>query len=320
MAKKQDFYQLLGVSKTATADEIKKAYKALARKHHPDLNPGDKSAEEKFKAISEAYSVLGDEKARAQYDRTGTTGPMPDFGGAGGPGGIHWEDVLKNFDQRQAARGGGPGASGAGFGFEDIFGELFGGGMGGGRRGGRRAQAGHDVEVEVELPFMTALRGGTMPIKVDIGGRVEAIQLKVPPGTRDAARIRIPGKGQSGLGGGPNGDLFLIAKVLPHAFLRRDGDDLHLDVPVTFAEAALGGRIEVPTLHGKKTLKLGPGTQGGQKIRISGEGAPRKDGGSGDFYVHVNVAVPKNLDEHGQKLVRELDSRASMDPRAGLEL
>ncbi len=307
---KPDFYEVLGVSKTASADDIKKAYKKLARKYHPDLNPGNKAAEEKFKAISEAYSVLGDEEKRKQYDRFGTTGPMPDmeWATAGGGAGVDWAEVLRNFGQQQ--RGAGPQQPGAGgFGFEDLFGDLFGGAR---RAGGPRRRAGQDVEVEVDVPFSLAVLGGTRPIQVDIGGRVESIHLKVPAGVKDGARIKIAGKGAGG------GDLYLIARVKPHPFLTRDGDDLQMDLPVTFAEAALGASVEVPTLRGTKKLKIPPGTQGGQKVRVAGEGVQRKEG-AGDLYVRLNVVVPKNLDAESERLVKELDQRTKADPRAGMD-
>src|SRR5688500_6333385 len=190
---KPDFYEVLGVEKTATADEIKKAYKKLARKYHPDLNPGNKAAEEKFKAVSEAYSILGDEEKRKQYDRFGSAGPLPDmeWATAGGAAGVDWSEVLKNFGQQQ-----GRGSQSQGFGFEDLFGDLFGGGP---RRGGpppRRPRGGADVEVEVEGPFTLAVLGGSRPIQVDINGRVEQIHRKVPAGVKDGSRIRISGKGE----------------------------------------------------------------------------------------------------------------------------
>lgn len=320
-SKKPDYYEVLGVPRTATADEVKKAYKKLARKYHPDLNPGNKAAEEKFKQISEAYSVLGDEEKRRKYDRFGTA-DVPDWATAGagaGPGGgagPDWAEILRNFEAR-----GGPtatGGAGGGFAFEDLFGDLFGGAA---RRAGRRPRGGvpgDDVEVEVEIPFSVAVLGGTRPVSVGFDGRTEQISMKVPPGVRDGARVRIAGKGMPGRGGGADGDLYLKAKVRPHPFLTRDGDDLHLDVPVTFAEAALGATVEVPTLRGTKRLKVPPGTQGGQKIRIGGEGVPTKHG-TGDLYVHIQVAVPRSLDADAQRLVRELDGRAPLEPRRELE-
>ena len=320
--KKQDFYEVLGVARTATAEEIKKAYKNLARKYHPDLNPGNKAAEEKFKLVSEANSVLSDEKKRAAYDRFGNAEGMPnvDWGTAGGAsGGVPWEEILRNFDARGAARGG-AGAPQGGFGFEDIFGDLFGGGRRAGAAGAKRGQAGHDVEVSVEIPFLSAVQGGARDISVDVGGKVEQVHLKIPAGMKDGARIRLPGRGEPGRGGGPAGDLLIIAKVLSHHLLSRDGDDLHLDVPVTAFEAMLGAAIDVPTLKGTKKLKIPAGTQGGQKIRIAGEGVPRKDGGAGDLYVHLKIVVPKHLDDSAQELARRLDEKAKMEnPRAGLD-
>lgn len=316
---KPDFYETLGVAKTASADEIKKAYKKLARKYHPDLNPGNKAAEDKFKSISEAYSVLSDEKKRTQYDRFGSADVPPGFEWAGaGAGGqnVDWQEIFKNMDARQGGRGAAGGGAQGGFGFEDMLGDLFGAR---GRRGRSRGMAGSDVEVAVELPFLVAVQGGTRQITVEIEGRREQIQLKVPPGLKDGARIRIAGRGGPGMDGGPNGDLFIVAKVQPHPVIKRDGDDLHIDVPVTFAEASLGATIEVPTLSGKKKLKIPAGTQGGQKIRIAGEGVKHKDGTTGDFYVHIQIAIPKSLDPEAQKLVKELEDKAPLDPRADLE-
>lgn len=321
MAKKTDYYEVLGVPRTATADEIKKAYKKLARKFHPDLNPGNKAAEEKFKQISEAYSVLGDEEKRKKYDRFGTA-DVPDwatagagaggFAGGGPPGGTDWSEILRNFDRGRGS------ASTGGFQFEDLFGDLFGGGAR--RRGGApRGEPGDDVEVEVDVPLSMAVLGGTRPVSVGFDGRHETIQMKVPAGLKDGARLRIPGKGMPGRGGGSDGDLYLKARIKSHPFVKRDGDDLHMDVPVTLGEAALGATIDVPTFRGTKRLKIPAGTQGGQKIRIAGEGVPRKDGSAGDLYVHVNVAVPKNLDADSQRLVRDLDARTGLDPRKSLE-
>lgn len=315
MAKKPDFYEVLGVPRTATADEIKKAYKKLARKFHPDLNPGNKAAEEKFKALSEAYSILGDDEKRAKYDRFGTA-DVPDWAtaGAGAPGGEpDWAEILRNAERRQG------GADAGGFGFEDLFGDLFGGRA---RPGGPRARGvpGADVEVEVEIPFSMAILGGSRPVSVDLDGRIEQIAMKVPPGLKHGARVRIPGKGMPGRQGGPPGDLYLKASVRPHPLLRREDDDLHIDVPVTFAEAALGATIDLPTLRGTKRLKIPPGTQGGQKIRIAGEGVPGKTKTeAGDLYVHIQIAVPKTLDAASQKLVRDLDARTTLDPRRELE-
>lgn len=322
MAKKPDFYEVLGVPRTATADEIKKAYKKLARKYHPDLNPGNKSAEEKFKALSEAYTVIGDEEKRAKYDRFGTA-DVPDWATAGaaggGPGGQpDWAEILRNAERRQGGAGAGADAGG-GFGFEDLFGDLF-SGRAGTRPGGprTRGQAGADVEVEVDIPFSMAILGGTRPVSIDLDGRIEQISMKVPPGLKHGARVRISGKGMPGRSGGPTGDLYLKANVRPHPLLRREEDDLHIDVPVTFAEAALGATIDLPTLRGTKRLKIPAGTQGGQKIRIGGEGVQGKDG-SGDLYVHIQIAVPKALDADGQKLVKELDAKTKLEPRRELD-
>lgn len=318
MAKKADYYSVLQVPRTATADEIKKSYKKLARKYHPDLNQGDKAAEEKFKQISEAYSILGDDEKRKKYDRFGTA-DVPDWATAGagagaGGGQPDWAEILRNVERRQS----GAGAETGGFGFEDLFGELF-GGMRGGRAGRARGAPGADVEVEVEIAFSVAILGGSIPVSVAFEQRKEQISMKVPPGLKDGVRVRIPGKGMSGRGGGPAGDLYVKAKVLPHPLLQREGDDLHIHVPVTYSEAALGAAIDVPTLRGKKRLRIPAGTQGGQKIRVAGEGVQSKDA-HGDLYVHIQIAVPKSLDAESQKLVKDLDSRARLEPRRDLDL
>ncbi len=319
-----DYYETLGVPRTATAEQIKKAYKKLARKYHPDLNPGNKAAEERFKRISEAYSILGDDEKRSKYDRFGTAdAPNIDWAsaarGAGFGGTPEWAEILRNFETRTARPGAGRPAGGptGGFGFggfEEVFADLF------GTRRGRRKEsaAGRDVEVEVEIPFLLAVKGGVRAVAVDVEGRREQIHLKIPPGLKDGTRLKIPGRGAEAEPGGARGDLYLKAKIAPHDVLRREDDDLHFDLPVTFAEVALGATIEVPTLGGLRRLKIPAGTQGGQRLRIAGEGVPRRDGTKGDLYVQLQIVVPKELDAESRRRVQEVDRAHPLDPRAGL--
>ncbi len=399
MAKK-DFYEVLGVKRGASAEEIKKAYRKLAKEHHPDCNAGDKCAEDKFKEISEAYQVLSDKEKRREYDMFGHVGPgAPPPGGGGwapgpgggqsytwsaGPGGVNFnvEDLF----------GGGQGMGGADIG--DIFSEIFGGA---GKRGGRRAdfrgspfgggfdmgpQPGRDVEANITISFDDAMKGGVHGFTLNRNGRCptcsgtgknksgksrtcsacngagrrqvangganvnvvcsacqgtgqvylepcpgcagsgkksgpETISVKIPPGVKHGGRLRVPGKGEEGPDGRA-GDLFLIINVSPHKYFRREGDDLHIDLPVTFTEAALGAKVEVPTLEGKASLKIPAGTQGGAVLRMKGKGAPHpKSRGQGDLYVHLKVAVPKKTDKKTRQLLNELKDREE-DPREGM--
>jgi molecular chaperone DnaJ len=403
MTKKRDYYDVLGVKKSASQDEIKKAYKKLARKYHPDCNQDDKSCEDKFKEVSEAYATLSDPEKRKQYDMFGHVGQgaapggygdwAPGPGGgrtytwtSGGPGGaeVNLEDIF----------GGGAGGGMGGGGIGDLFSELFGGA---GRRGGRRVdfgggspygqdfdigpQPGRNVEAELNISFDDAIKGGTHRFSIQKNGvcpscsgtgrnksgssrecaacggagkrqvanadanfnvvcqacggsgkvytepcpecrgsghssGVENITVKIPAGVKDGGRLRVPGKGETGPDG-RRGDLFLRIKVAPHRYFRREGNDLHLDLPVTFTEATLGAKIEVPTLDGKATLKVPAGTRNGAQLRLKGKGAPNpKRSGNGDLYVHVQVDVPQRVDSKTRKLLQEL-ADLEPDPRAG---
>jgi molecular chaperone DnaJ len=374
---KTDYYELLGVPRKAPVKEIRAAYRKLARKYHPDLNPGDKSAEEKFKQIQEAYEVLSDTKKRQMYDQFGFNvpgpggGPPPGGGQGGSPEDIHFD--FGGFDF-----GGGGGAAGGGTSFRDLFSQFF--------RGGGAAQAaqeedqGTDLEYQIDISFAEAMRGtvkkitftrldvcnvchgaGFMPgdekvcptcggsgqvtqvsgkmrfqvtcsrcggagrlhtICRNCGGegrvpRVEALDVRIPPGAQTGSRVRVAGRGNAGMHGGPPGDLYIIMKVEPHAFFERRGDDLYTVVPVTVTEASLGAKVEVPTIDGRAQVRIPPGTNCGKKLRLREKGAPsaRHAGKRGDQIVEVQVVVPKPEDERVRNLLKELSKVDHEDPR-----
>jgi molecular chaperone DnaJ len=364
----KDFYAVLGVSKTASTDEIKKAYRKLARQLHPDHNPGNTDAEERFKAVSEAYDVLSDDKRRREYDEmralfgSGAFRRNARASGAGTP-----FDLSDLFSGAGTPPGGG-GSPGdrrfGGAGFTDLFSSIFSGGA------GRRGARGRDVEAEVALSFVDAVRGVTLPLTLRAPGvcdtchgsgaapgsqprtcpkchglglvtsnqgafsfsepcrecqgvgtvvddkcpecrgtggvtKTRTLNVRIPLGVSDGQRIRLAGKGEPGERGGPPGDLYVLVKVLPHEFFGRSGDDLTLTVPVTIAEATLGADLRVPTLDGTVTLRVPPGTPSARTLRVRGKGAPRRDGGTGDLLVTVEIEMPKNLSEQARKALEE---------------
>ena len=408
---KKDYYEILGVKKSATADEIRKAFRKLARKYHPDVNPGDKAAEEKFKALSEANDVLSDPKKRKIYDQVGfysdnidpaaaeayARGGATGAGGFGGfpggapgstqPGGegVHFDfggfdfsDLMDNA--RRSGRASGAGTSGGSF--RDIFSSMFGGGRGAASAAETGPIPGSDLEYQVNVPFWTAIRGGVMRLNItrqdvcgnchgtgyiespgkctecngtgqvtQTGGRMkfnvpcpscqgtgknistcpvchgegtvsrtDPIEVRIKPGTRDGQRIRLAGKGNAGARGGAAGDLYVIIRIDPHPVFRRDGDDIYITVPVSASEAALGAKIEVPTIDGRALLKIPPGTQPGQKLRLREKGVPSatQEGERGDEIVEVTVRVPMPRDERTKELLRELSKLNPEDPRAEL--
>ncbi len=371
MAAAKDFYEILGVGRNATADEIKAAYRKLARKHHPDLNPGNKAAEEKFKEINEAYAVLSDPKKREQYNRGPEKFEWPGAGewAGGGRGGYPGYGA-----------GAGPGYGGApgggfeyDFGFGDIFSELFGGG--GRERGVPRRGA--DLYTEMEVTFKEAFGGTTRPISIsretvcpqcggigssevkkcarckgtgklqtkkgffstvqacpECGGTgqkvlkvcpscrgsgkkvsAEAVSVKIPAGVDNGSMLRLRGLGNAGEGGGPAGDLRIKIRVQPHPFFKRDGENVYVAVPVTVGEAALGGKIEVPTPDGKAIMKLPAGTGGGQRFKLKGKGFTSPKGGRGNLYVDINIVLPRDIDERARAALSELEAAYGENPR-----
>lgn len=360
----KDPYKALGVDKKASQDEIKKAYRKLARQYHPDKNPGDAAAEERFKEVQGAYDTLGDPDKRKQYDQGGGI-----FGGAGG------------FDPGQFRQGFG--------GFGDILSDLFGGGgmgaPGGARRGRPQPERGRDLETEVSLSFQQAMEGGQVPISVPVsapcatchgtgarpgttpsvcprcqgrgvisegggalfsisqpcpqcGGtgteikdpcptcsgsgqtrQVKRYRVNIPPGVRDGSRVRLAGKGEPGLRGGPPGDLYVVTRVAESPVFKRKGDNVEVEVPVTIVEAIRGATIEVPTLNGRKKIRVPPGTQHDTVQRLRGEGPPKLSGrGRGDIHYRLQVDVPNSLSKEQQEAVDELANVMNGNPREQL--
>jgi curved DNA-binding protein len=312
----QDYYKTLGVDKKASAAQIKKAYRKLARQYHPDMNPGDKKAEERFKQINEAYEVLSDAERRRKYDQLGTDYQRYQRTG-GDPSGFDWSQWMGGSQP-----GGQPGGvrveySGnlddlfGGGGFSDFFSSIFGGANAGAgqdafrRAGTRSAQGvrGQDFEQEVEITLEEAFAGTSRVLSKD-GQRIE---VKIPAGARTGSKVRLAGQGTSGIGG-PAGDLFLVVKVLPHAVFERDGDDLRCELPLDLYTAVLGGEAVVHTLGGDVKLKIPPETQSGRTIRLAGQGMPhlRESKTRGDLWVKVRVTIPQHLSKREQELFQEL--------------
>src|SRR4026209_1160381 len=387
MAAKQDYYEVLGIKRDAKPDEIKKAYRRLARKYHPDVNPGDKAAEERFKAMSEAHDVLSDPNKRSVYDRFGQYSEnLADAAarGAGGPAG--GGRTAPGFDFTGFAWGGRSNLSGSGSSFRDIFGDLFGGGAAKEKEPPRpQPQRGADIEMPLSLSFEEAIKGLTTNITVnrseqrtrcngagDIGGPVvvcptckgsgqvqraggrlrfaqecadcggtgrrrspcslckgkgtipktETVKVRIPAGVETGSRVRIPGKGEGGRMGAPPGDLHIITNVGTHKYFTRKGDYIYVTVPITVSEAALGAKIEVPTVDGKAQLRIPPGTQSGQKFRLRERGAPslRKPGAHGDQFVEVQVTLPKVISEETKELLRQYSKLNDENPRVEMGL
>lgn len=300
----KDFYAALGVPKHASAEEIKKAYRKLAKELHPDRNPGDASAEKRFKDVGEAYGVLADAEQRKQYDAIRAMGGGARFQ-AGGPGGGGYEDVFSGM-----FGGGAPGGQQyRAQGFEDILGNLFGGGA---RRG---PQQGSDVAAATEVTFRQAAEGAT----VRLGMATGTVSARLPAGVRDGQRIRLRGKGRPGVNGGPAGDLLLTVHVAKHPVFSMDGHHLKARLPVSFDEAVLGAVVEVPTLDGDKVkVKVPAGTSSGTVLRVKGRGLRTKDG-QGDLLATVEVAVPKKLSKAAKEALQTFAlETASEEPRAAL--
>jgi DnaJ-class molecular chaperone len=308
-----DYYSALGVSRGASADEIQKAYRKLAKKYHPDLNPDDKAAQKKFKEVQQAYDVLSDEKKRKLYDQFG-----PGFEQMGqGGGGPQWSSQVPPDFRGFDFGGGGQGEANLPPELQDLLRQFTGGGGfqfggGGGRRRSRRTpgQPGADVRHEVEVPLRTAVSGGEVSLRLSRPGRkTETLNVKIPAGIEDGKTIRLRGQGEPSPNGGPAGDLLITVRSQTHSHFRRDGLDLIVKVPVTLAEAALGGKVDVPTPHGTITLKVPPGTSGGTRIKAKGQGIHAAGGQAGDLYAEIQIVIPKHFDDQAAELVRDLDAR-----------
>ena len=389
-ASKHDYYETLGVGRKSTADDIRKAYRKLARKYHPDLNPGDKSAEERFKNVQEAYDVLSDPKKRQMYDQYGFYSDSG-FAGGAGPGGRRGSPSpnmdfggfdFSDYYTGSAGSGGGRRAESASGGFRDIFSQFFGG------RGAAHEAAqekGADLEYVMDIDFWQAIRGtqtrlnitryevcdtchgsgtaagsgagettcpeckgtgnvsqmaGAMRFNLTCprcggsgklanacptcGGegrvtRTESVEVRIPPGARNGSRLRVPGKGNAGTLGAPAGDLYITTRVEDHPFFLREGDNIEIKLPLAVWEAALGAKIEVPTIDGRAQLKIPQGTRNGQRFRLREKGVLNsRTGQRGDQIVEVAVEAPDPRDERTRELLREMSKLHPEDPRAGV--
>ena len=388
---KEDFYQVLGIKRDAKPEEIKKAYRRLARKHHPDVNPGDKSAEDRFKKITEAHDVLSDPKKRQVYDRFGqysenladmaAKGHAP--GGRGAPGGAPFD--FTGFDWGAAGAPGSSSSAGSGSSFRDLFADLFGGGKNEREPPRPMPQKGKDIEMPLALSFEEAVKGLTTNITVnrseqcsrcngagdaggplvvcptchgagqvqraggrlrfqqecpDCGGagkrrspcalcggkgtvpKAEQVKVRIPAGVDTGSRVRVPGKGEGGRMGAPAGDLYIITNVGKHPHFTRKGDNIYVTVPITVAEAALGAKIEVPTVEGKAQLRIPPGTQSGQRFRLRERGIPslRNPQARGDQFVEVHVTLPKVISEETKELLKRYAQLNPENPRVAMGL
>ncbi len=384
---KEDYYKTLGVKRSASAEEIRKAYRRLARKYHPDLNPGDKASEERFKQVQEAYDVLSDPKKREMYDQVGFYSETGFYPGAGGrasagpaPGGFGFSGFdFSDFVGAEGQRAGRERAGEFG-GFSEMFSNLFRRAGGGAQETG--PQPGSDLEYSVPIGFWDAIHGTQARLNIlrqDIcqqcggsgsagGGQIvcpecqgsgqvqqlagamrfqltcprcggkgrlqnacpachgegrisreDTVEVRIPPGAENGSRLRVPGKGNAGTQGAPPGDLYITTRVEEHPFFKRMGNDIHIQVPVTVSEAALGAKVEVPTIDGKALLKIPPGTDSGKKFRLREKGVlNRRTNVRGDQYVEVKVVVPRVQDERSKEILRELGRLNLEDPRADL--
>jgi DnaJ-class molecular chaperone len=320
-----DYYEVLGVAKDATPEAIKKAYRGLARKHHPDVNPGDKTAEKKFKEVQQAYDILSDPEKRALYDRYGTAafegmaaaGPRTSASewtarfGEPGSETIDFSEFFGHFGQPGEAETH-AGQGGAGI-FEDLIGRMRAGRTG-------RPRSGRSLEAHLSIPFLTAVRGGETSINVQrTDGKTENLVVKIPAGVDSGAKLRLKGQGEPGPKGTQRGDLTITITVEPHPFFKREERNLLVEVPITVAEAIMGAKVDVPSLDGMKSLTIPPGSSSGLRLRLKGQGVPASGGkGEGDLFLLLKVVVPKNLDDVSRKLIQDFAERNKQNPRAGL--
>lgn len=312
---KRDYYEILGVERSASDDQIKRAYRKLAKQHHPDRNPDDPAAEQKFKEVQQAYQVLRDPDKRAQYDRFGEAGVGQWATKPGGERVYQWGGASINFEDLEdlmSAFGGSGGQRAS------VFEQFF-GGRGRARPRTPAPQRGTDEHRQIELTFEQAARGAVVTVKLKSGsdGRSETLEVRVPPGIENGKKIRVPARGHAGRGGGPRGDLYLVCSVRPHPFFTRSGLDIFLDVPVTLAEAALGTKIEVPTLNGRATVTIPPRTRSGTRLRLRGRGVPKPgEDEPGDQYVVIGIVPPATITDEQRRLFEQLRAHDSDDPRA----
>jgi curved DNA-binding protein len=304
----RDYYKILGVGKSATPEELKRAYRKQAFKYHPDHNKGDKAAEERFKEVNEAYAVLSDKEKRRQYDMFGAEGFQQRFS---------QEDIFRNFDFGQIFKE-------FGFGSDDLLGRIFGAGGAGRQRPftrgggfqsgspfGRPAQQPHrgaDLSLDLQVSLKEAAFGGSRTVRLTHGGRQEQVAVKIPPGIASGKKLRLHGKGEQGPWGGPPGDLLIRLQVAPHPVFSRTGDDLVVTREISLTEAVFGTQVEVPTLDEKRLkLKVPPGTQSHTQLRLKGHGVPRPKGGTrGDLFVKIIVPLPKSLTPEQETLFKQL--------------
>lgn len=291
----EDFYKVLGVSRDASRDEIRKAYRKLSRENHPDVKPDDSAAAARFQQVQNAWDVLGDQEKRAKYDQFGHAA----FDRSSGPfrqeGPIDLGDLF----------------GGGGFDFGDLF--------GGGRRA-KRPQKGQDVTASIEVAFTTAAEGGSYELTLNTASGIRRLDVRIPAGISHGQAVRLKGQGHPGQNGGPPGDVRVTVNVAPHPWFRKEGNNLLVEVPITMTEAALGAKVDVPTLtEGLITVTVPPGSSSGSKLRIRGKGCPdRSSGQRGDLIVVLKIVVPKELDEHSRRLLEEFAERAVGNPRDGL--
>ena len=314
----EDYYKLLGLNRNASPAEITKAYRKLARKYHPDVNPDDQAAKKKFQQIQRAYDVLNDPEKREMYDRYGSSCESVAAGGPGGgwhaaPGQGGFEDI--DISQMFGGHGGATGFEGA---FGDIFRQFGAGAAAGPKRGRARATRGADLKHELEVPFQTSVLGGEARLSVRRpDGRAETITVKIPAGIEDGKTIRLRGQGDAGAQGGPSGDLLITVHASAHPHFRRRGNNLEVDLPVTVAEAALGGKVDVPTPKGTITLTVPPASSSGKRLRVKGHGVQSPDH-AGDLYAILQIVLPTSLDTEATELATRLGQKYTSAPRADL--
>jgi curved DNA-binding protein len=325
MVEYKDYYKVLGVNKGASQDEIKKTYRKLARKYHPDANPNDSKAEEKFKEIGEAYEVLKDPQKRSRYDQLGANWKQYSHAGAGWPGGggrtytydfggsgFNFEDLGRGFsDFFEMFFGRGSDERFSGFGSD--YGQQFG-------RGTRTGtQKGQDMQSSLSITLREAYSGTQRSFKLQREGKARTINVKIPKGIKDGGKIRVAGEGAGSPSGGPGGDLYLVINTSPHNFFTRKEDDLYCEVPVTIKEAFYGAKIDIPTFSGKIMVKVPPKTQGGKTLRLKGKGMPKlRGGGFGDLYAKIKLVLPEKLTGEQKKHLDEFAKSYNENPRGNI--